>query len=94
MDLLEQVKLSEKTKHLWRDNHQSTEWRNANKLNILLFGMPLNNKPKCKCLEDLFFMLKSKNINQKFTQKMEQKFKVQKGKVISSHKFGFHITEH
>jgi len=92
--LLEIVKDSEKTKDIWRENQSSTEWRNANKLNILLFGMPLNDKPKCKCIEDLFFMLKSNNINQKFNQKMEQQFKVKKGKVISSFAFGFQLTEH
>ena len=94
MNLLEEVRASENTKHLWRDDHASKEWKNANKLNIILFGMPLNNKPKCKCLEDLFFMLKSSNINRKFKEKNMQEFKVQKGKVISSHKFGFHLTEH
>lgn len=56
--------------------------------------MPLNDKPKCKCIEDLFFMLKSSNINQKFTQKMEQQFKVKTGKVIGSFEFGFQLTEH
>lgn len=94
MDLIDKVRQSEKTKHLWRDKYNSVEWKNANKLNILLFEMPLNNKPKCKCLEDLFFMLKSPNINQKYKKKMENRFKVKKGKVLGSHQFGFHLTEH
>ena len=93
MNLLKKVQESESTKHLWRDKHNSEEWRNANKLNALLFGIPLNNKPKCSCLEDLFFMLKSKNINIKYKEKMEQVFKIKKGKVINSFAFGFHLTE-
>jgi hypothetical protein len=91
--LLDIVKQSEKTKNIWREDYNSTEWKNANKLNILLYGMSLNQKPKCSCLEDLFFMLKSNNINQKFKDKMEQKFKIKKGKLVSSFKFGFHLSE-
>ena len=91
--LLDIVKQSEKTKNIWREDYNSEEWNNANKLNILLYGMSLNQKPKCSCLEDLFFMLKSNNINQKFKDKMEQKFKIKKGKLVSSFKFGFHLSE-
>lgn len=91
--LLDIVKQSEKTKNIWREDYNSIEWKNANKLNILLYGMSLNQKPKCSCLEDLFFMLKSNNINQKFKDKMEQKFKIKKGKLVSSFKFGFHLSE-
>ena len=91
--LLDIVKQSEKTKNIWRDKYNSIEWKNANKLNILLYGISLNQKPKCSCLEDLFFMLKSNNINQKFKDKMEQKFKIKKGKLVSSFKFGFHLSE-
>jgi len=91
--LLDIVKQSEKTKNIWREDYNSTEWKNANKLNILLYGMSLNQKPKCSCLEDLFFMLKSNNINQKFKDKMVQKFKIKKGKLVSSFKFGFHLSE-
>lgn len=91
--LLYIVKQSEKTKNIWREDYNSEEWKNANKLNILLYGISLNQKPKCSCLEDLFFMLKSNNINQKFKDKMEQKFKIKKGKLVSSFKFGFHLSE-
>lgn len=91
--LLDIVKQSEKSKNIWREDYNSIEWNNANKLNILLYGMSLNQKPKCSCLEDLFFMLKSNNINQKFKDKMEQKFKIKKGKLVSSFKFGFHLSE-
>ena len=91
--LLDIVKQSEKTKNIWREDYNSIEWKNANKLNILLYGISLNQKPKCSCLEDLFFMLKSNNINQKFKDKMEQKFKIKKGKLVSSFKFGFHLSE-
>ena len=91
--LLDIVRDSESTKNIWRDKFNSEEWKNANKLNILLYGISLNQKPKCSCLEDLFFMLKSKNINQKYNDKMEQKFKIKKGKLVSSFKFGFHLSE-
>ena len=91
--LLDIVKQSEKTKNIWREDYNSKEWKNANKLNILLYGISLNQKPKCSCLEDLFFMLKSNNIKQKFKDKMEQKFKIKKGKLVSSFKFGFHLSE-
>lgn len=91
--LLDIVKQSEKSKNIWREDYNSEEWKNANKLNILLYGISLNQKPKCSCLEDLFFMLKSNNINQKFKDKMEQKFKIKKGKLVSSFKFGFHLSE-
>ena len=94
MDLLEKVRNSEKTKAVWREDYRSEEFTNASKLNVILFGAPLNHRPKCSCIEDMFYMLKSKSINEKYKNKMEQVFKVKKGKVISSFKFNFHLTEH
>jgi hypothetical protein len=83
----------EKTKSIWRGNHLSTEWIEANELNISLFGISLNRSAKCECLEDLFFALKRPNIINKITEKMEKQFHVKKGKVIMS--FGTDaITEH
>jgi hypothetical protein len=92
-NLIDIVRNSESSKSKWRGNYLSDEWKNANQLNIVLFGIGLNRSPKCDCLEDLFFMLKSKNINQKYIDKMEQVFKIKKGKLVSSFKFGFHISE-
>jgi len=83
----------EKTKHLWRGNHFSVEWQEANKLNIALFGISLNKASKCECIEDLFFALKRPNITNKITEKMSKEFHVKKGAVIMS--FGVDtITEH
>jgi len=92
-NLIDIVRQSETSKSKWRGNYLSDEWKNANQLNIILFGIGLNRTQKCDCLEDLFFMLKSKNINQKYKDKMEQVFKIKKGKLVSSFKFGFHISE-
>jgi hypothetical protein len=83
----------EKTKSIWRGNHLSTEWIEANKLNITLFGISLNKAQKCECIEDLFFALKRPNITNKIIEKMEKQFHVKKGAVIMS--FGVDtITEH
>jgi hypothetical protein len=83
----------EKTKSIWRGNHLSIEWQEANKLNITLFGISLNKAQKCECIEDLFFALKRPNITNKITEKMEKQFHVKKGAVIMS--FGVDtITEH
>lgn len=91
-ELIESVKATEKTKSIWRSNPNSNEWQNANKLNRLLFGIPLNSSAKCECIEDLFFMLKRENVEQKIIITMEKKFILKKGKLIQSSKFG-HIGE-
>lgn len=81
------------TKHLWRGNHLSDEWNEANELNIDLFGISLNRSVKCECIEDLFVALKRPNIINKIKEKMEKEFHVKKGSVVMS--FGADtITEH
>jgi hypothetical protein len=90
---IDKVLSYEKTKSIWRGNHLSYEWQEANKLNITLFGISLNKAQKCECIEDLFFALKRPNITNKITEKMEKQFHVKKGAVIMS--FGVDtITEH
>jgi len=90
---IDKVLSYEKTKSIWRGNHLSTEWQEANKLNITLFGISLNKAQKCECIEDLFFALKRPNITNKIIEKMEKQFHVKKGAVIMS--FGVDtITEH
>ncbi len=90
---IDKVLSYEKTKSIWRGNSLSTEWIEANKLNITLFGISLNKAQKCECIEDLFFALKRPNITNKIIEKMEKQFHVKKGAVIMS--FGVDtITEH
>ena len=90
---IKEVLSYECTKHLWRGDHLSIEWQEANKLNIDLFGISLNKAQKCECIEDLFFALKRPNIINKITEKMEKQFHVKKGSVVMS--FGADtITEH
>ena len=90
---IDKVLSYEKTKSIWRGNHLSDEWQEANKLNITLFGISLNKAQKCECIEDLFFALKRPNITNKIIEIMEKQFHVKKGAVIMS--FGVDtITEH
>lgn len=92
-ELLHQVLESEKTKHVWRNDYSSLNWLNASKLNVVLFGLPLNKAIGCNCIEDLFLMLKQKNINQKIKTIMLKIFKVKPGKLIQT--FGCdHVSEH
>lgn len=81
---IDKVLSYEKTKHIWRGNHTSQEWIEANELNYLLFGINLNRSLKCECIEDLFFALKRPNISNKITEKMEKEFLVKKGVLIQS----------
>lgn len=86
-ELIERVKASEKTKAVWRKDPKSTEWQEASKLNKILVGIPLNSSARCECIEDLFFLLKRENINQKISEKMEKKFILKAGKLIQSADF-------
>lgn len=88
-ELLEQVLASESTKQAWRNDYKSTEWINANKLNKHFFGISLNQSKGCECIEDLFIYIKRKTIN----NNIMNKFKLQKGKVITSFLHPT-ITEH
>lgn len=92
IELKNKVLSFEATKEVWRKNHRSIEWIAATKLNLFLFGMHLNNTPKCECLEDLFRYIKSKNINQKIKSKMSKEFILTPKKVLQTSKFGV-ITE-
>ena len=91
---IQRVIASESTKETWRDHYNSTEWKEANDINILLFGMPLNKRPKCNCLDDLFFMLKSSKSLTKINMENSRKFKIRKGITISNHRLPNMLTEH
>lgn len=92
MDLKEEIKVVlsyENEKKNWRNNHNSKEWRLANKVSSRIMKEPLNRKPNCGCLEDLFIMLKSLT-NDRINQKqivMDSKFKLPKGKMVMVHGF-------
>lgn len=88
------VLASEQTKEVWRDHYNSIEWKEASELNKLLFGMPLNKRPKCYCLEDLFFMLKTSKSQTKIQMEAGRKFKLRKGITVSNHRLPNMLTEH
>lgn len=92
IELKDKVLLSEATKSIWRKNPNSDEWQNASRLNRFLFGKSLNQNAKCECIEDLFMILKTKNINEKIIKKMEKEFIFKKGVVLQTNGHGV-LTE-
>lgn len=82
--LIESVKASEATKSNWRNKHDSEEFRNASKLNKLIFDKPLNHAKKCECIEDLFFYLNRKNVKSQIMEKQNRVFVLMPGKLITS----------
>jgi hypothetical protein len=85
-NLIKEVLASESTKHQWRNKYDSIEFKNATKLNKLIFGIHLNQSVGCQCVEDLFFYIKRKN-------NFMNKFKLRKGLVVTSFLHAT-ITEH
>ena len=88
-ELLEQVLVSEGTKSTWRNDYNSIEWLNANKLNRHFFGMNLNQSKGCQCIEDLFIYAK----HQQTKKIIMNQFKLRKGTVVTSFLHPT-ITEH
>lgn len=86
-ELINEVLSYEPTKSKWRNNYDSIEWRTANKLNIQLFKMPLNQSSGCQCLEDLFFYIKRVNFKENFKIMSTKKFKIKDGKLLMAHGF-------
>lgn len=82
--LIESVKESEATKSNWRNKHDSEEFRNASKLNKLIFDKPLNHAKKCECIEDLFFYLNRKNVKSQIMEKQKKVFVLMPGKIVTS----------
>lgn len=82
--LIESVKASEATKNNWRNKHDSEEFRNASKLNKLIFDKPLNHAKKCECIEDLFFYLNRKNVKSQIMVKQKKVFVLMPGKIVTS----------
>jgi len=85
----------EKTKSTWRKKHSSAEFKAASDLNNELFGIHLNKSKKCKCVEDLFFMLSRLNVEKLnlINQIKMNKFILKKGKVIMLHAMTTILTE-
>lgn len=82
--LIESVKASEATKSNWRNKHDSEEFRNASKLNKLIFDKPLNHAKKCECIEDLFFYLNRKNVKSQIMEKQKKVFVLMPWKIVTS----------
>jgi hypothetical protein len=59
-ELINRVRASKATKSKWKGSHNSKEWQDASKLNLLLFGKPLNKRLNCECLNDLFLLMDHK----------------------------------
>lgn len=85
----------EKTKSVWRKKHSSAEFKAASDLNFELFGMHLNKSKKCKCVDDLFFLLQRLNVEKLnlINQIKMSKFILKKGKVIMIHAMSTALTE-
>lgn len=84
-EILDKVIASEATKERWRHSFNSEEFKNASRVNMELFGIPLNRSKKCQCIEDLFFSLKNPKIIKRLMSKQNQKFKIKDDKHISLH---------
>lgn len=82
--LIDSVKASEPRKKEWRNKFDSVEFRNASKLNKLLFDVPLNHAKKCECIEDLFFYLNRKNVKSQIMKKQNKVFVLMPGKIVTS----------
>ncbi len=88
MNLENEINLAltyESTKELWRNNHDSEEFKFVKQVGSTI-GSPITNDKGCKCIER-FFMLAHvySRDNKKITIKekqMESKFKLLEGKMI------------
>ena len=98
MELKEQIKLVKSYKPSlsdWKNSFDSTEYKEASKLNYALFGIHLNKRKNCDCVNDLMNYI-SRLDNEKINQKqmiMESKFKLKKGILIQLHGLDIMISE-
>lgn len=93
-EAIAKVKGYEKTKKIWRTQHNSIEFQEASRLNQALFQMPLNHASNCQCIEDLFYYINNVT-NEKLTKKQQQtmnKFKLKEGIVLTLHAFNEAFT--
>jgi len=96
MDLNKQIKIVlsyKSTKNKWKNNHNSIEWKAADKLAKVVMRQGLNKSKNCGCIDDLFYMLTTlsqDSINQK-QKRMSSRFTL-KG-MLQSHKFGIFTND-
>lgn len=79
----------------WKNKFDSTEYKEASKLNYALFGIHLNKRKNCDCVNDLMNYI-SRLDNEKIKQKqeiMESKFRLKKGTLIQLHGLDIMISE-
>ncbi len=76
--LIKEVKATKPTSSVWKNKFDSLEYKQASKLNSILFGMPLNRVKNCSCVNDLFMYISNLNENKinKIKETMESKFKL------------------
>jgi hypothetical protein len=97
MELIEQIKLVKSFKATvssWKNDFQSEEYKQASKLNKLLFDIPLNKVRNCDCVHDLFAYISGLD-EQKIKQKqisMESNFKLKNNAVIQVHGLSIILT--
>jgi hypothetical protein len=82
--LIEEVKSYKPTVNSWRNNFNSKEYQAASKLNKLLFGISLNRRKNCNCVDDLLLLIYSKTINQKI-ETMNSNFRLKPNAMIMLH---------
>jgi hypothetical protein len=98
MKLKQHIKLVKSFKanvNEWKNNFDSVEYKEASKVNQKLFGIPLNKRKNCDCVNDLLSYV-SRMDNEKIKLKQEQmesKFKLKKGKLIMLHGLDIEISE-
>lgn len=79
----------------WKNNFNSTEYKEASRLNFALFGIHLNKRKNCDCVNDLMNYI-SRLDDDKIKQKqiiMESKFRLKKGTLIQLHGLDIMISE-
>lgn len=98
MKLKQQIKLVRSFKpslQEWKNKFDSTEYKEASKLNFALFGIHLNKRKNCDCVNDLMnyiSRLDNEKINLKQTI-MESQFRLKKGTLIQLHRLDIMISE-
>jgi len=84
MELKDQIKLLlsfKPTKQIWKNDHNSQEWKLANDVASVIMKQGLNRTKNCGCLTDLFIMLESLSESKiKLKQlQMENEFELKPG---------------
>ena len=86
-ELISAVLENQSTVDNWRDDFRSDEYTQASQLNFNIFGMHLNQRRGCQCVNDLYRHLSSKNKIKNIMNKENAQF-VLKDVVITLHGLG------